>query len=256
MAKVACAGKKHSAGWTPQARVGKNGVHQTFLRGDCPEYVQFPVSIVGEVALSSTPRLLLRLLGSDYRELIKWEYVHIFWSDERSVSPENAQSNYRLAYEELISKISIKTENLHRIRGELTPVDAAKEYELELAGHFGSAAIPVFDLIILGLGEDGHTASLFPGAKALLENKHLAVPTFSESAGNWRVTITPQVLNNASQIIFLVSGSSKARIVGEILGKKQGHGYPAELLRPLHGYISWLIDAEAAAMISDGNYES
>lgn len=201
------------------------------------------------VALSggSTPRKFFRILGTTYCDTVKWSSVHLFWTDERSVPPDHKESNYKLAYDELISKVSIPAANIHRIRGELDPAEAAKEYVEEAQSHFGTKGIPVFDLILLGLGQDGHTVSLFPGSEASLDNDHLAVPSHSESSGNWRVTVTMPVLNNATYILFLVSGKSKSGIVSKILSGGRKHLYPASLVNPITGQITWLLDREAAS---------
>lgn len=201
------------------------------------------------IALSggSTPRELFRALTSAYLDSITWEKVHLFWSDERSVPPDHAQSNYRLAYDEMISKIPIPEGNIHRIRGELAPAEAAGEYEMEMARYFGSAHIPVFDLILLGVGQDGHTASLFPDSEALSEKNHFAVLSYSESAGNWRVTLTLPVLNNALDILFLVSGKSKSGIMSKIIEQGRRDHYPAGMVKPSRGRIIWLLDREAAS---------
>lgn len=204
---------------------------------------RFSVAVPG----GSTPRLLFRILGSAYRESIRWKQVHIFWSDERSVPPDHEQSNYRLAYEELISKIPMPSANIHRIRGELDPAEAAREYEEELHRHFGDPGIPVFDLILLGVGQDGHTASLFPDEETLKEDVRLVIPSYSEADGNWRVTLTLPVLNNAFDILLLVSGKSKAGIISEILEQGRRDNYPAGLVRPSRGSIIWFLDREAAS---------
>jgi 6-phosphogluconolactonase len=203
------------------------------------------------VALSggSTPHRLYRMLGSAYRKRITWEQVHIFWSDERCVPADHEQSNFRQACEELISRIDIPDNNIHRIRGELTPEEAAKEYENALKKHFETDGMPRFDLVLLGIGEDGHTASLFPGAETLSETERLAVPARSSQAGNWRVTLSLPVLNSAALVVFLVTGKTKAGIINEILSKGNKDPYPAAAVSPHHGRIIWLLDEDAASGI-------
>jgi len=201
------------------------------------------------VALSggSSPQRLYRMLGTACRENIRWDLTHIFWSDERCVPADHEQSNFRLANEALISHISIPAGNIHRMRGELTPEESAEEYERDLRSHFGEDSIPRFDLILLGMGSDGHVASLFPGAETLTEMQRLALPAYSASAGNWRVTLTFPVLNSASLVVFLVTGKAKAGIVTEILAKGKREPYPAAAISPHHGRIVWLFDSEAAS---------
>jgi 6-phosphogluconolactonase len=201
------------------------------------------------VALSggSTPQQLYHMLGSSYREIIRWELTHLFWSDERCVAKDHVQSNFRLAYDAMISRIGIPNENIHRIQGELAPGEAAAAYEAELNRHFGADALPRFDLVLLGIGEDGHTASLFPESETLSETKRLAVPAFSPSAGDWRVTLTLPVLNNTALVVFLVTGRTKAGIMTEILVNDTKDAYPAGLVSPHHGRLIWLLDEDAAS---------
>ena len=199
----------------------------------------------------STPQKLYHLLGTSYREHIRWDLTHFFWSDERCVSADHEQSNFRLANAELISRTGIPAGNIHRIKGERAPEEAATEYEDDLRTHFGTDGIPRFDLILLGIGEDGHTASLFPGGKAVSETKRLAVPTYSSRARNWRVTLTLPVLNSAGLVVFLVTGKAKAGIIKEILAKGNRDLYPAGAVRPEHGRIIWLLDEDAASGLKE-----
>jgi 6-phosphogluconolactonase len=172
--------------------------------------------------------------------------------DERCVPKENEESNFRLAYESFLSKISMPASNIHRVKGEEDPEKAAKDYENDLRKFFGMSEIPVFDLMILGMGEDGHTASLFPGSKALEETVRLALPVFRKKPECDRVTLTLPVLNNSVQILFLVSGPSKANLVNEILGKEgKKERYPAGLINPSKGQVLWLVDQEAARNLKE-----
>jgi 6-phosphogluconolactonase len=205
------------------------------------------------VALSggSTPRSLYLLLGSDhYIRAIDWQHVRVFWADERCVPRDHEGSNFKLAFDTFLSKVPIPDENVHRIRGEESPDHGAKEYEAALCEFFGESVLPAFDLILLGLGEDGHTASLFPGSPALAEQEHLAVAVPRQSPELDRITLTLPVLNNALRIIFLVSGSAKAHIIQKILENSEVKGkYPAGLVRPARGRLTWLADKAAAALL-------
>jgi len=205
------------------------------------------------VALSggSTPHRLYHLLGSSYRGKIAWRQAHIFWADERCVPPDHEQSNFRLAHEALISRNDIPEENIHRIRGELRPEEAAVTYEHDLRAYFGTVGVPGFDLILLGVGEDGHTASLFPGGREISEMKRLSVPSFYSRAGNWRVTLTLPVLNNAALVVFLVTGKAKARIIKELHAEGKRNLYPAGLVRPHHGKVIWVLDEDAASGLKE-----
>jgi 6-phosphogluconolactonase len=205
------------------------------------------------VALSggSTPRGLYLLLGSDhYIRSIDWQHVHIFWADERCVPSDHEQSNFKLASDTFLSKVPVPSGNLHRIKGEEPPEHGAKEYEAALRQFFGQSEIPAFDLILLGLGEDGHTASLFPGSAALAEQERLAVAVPKQPPEPDRITLTLPVLNNALRIIFLVAGSAKAHILQKVLEDPDaGKRYPAGLVCPARGKVTWLIDSAAAGLL-------
>lgn len=204
------------------------------------------------VALSggSTPGRLYAFLGSEYRDNIQWDSVDFFWGDERCVSKEHEQSNFKSAYDALLSKVSA---NIHRVKGELGPERAAIEYENDIRMHFRlKSGLPVFDLIVLGMGEDGHTASLFPGSESLKETERLAVPVYDVEIP--RVTLTLPVLNNASHLLFLVAGRSKAEVLRHIFeNEDKRYDYPAGLISPVHGDVTWLIDKDAATGIKGGS---
>jgi 6-phosphogluconolactonase len=205
---------------------------------------RFAVAISG----GSTPRRLYTLLGSEtYRDRVDWSNVHVFWVDERCLPKEHEESNFKTAFDTFLSKISIPDGNIHRIKGEEFPGKAAQEYQEDLWKFFGRSGFPMFDLIILGVGGDGHTASLFLGSKSLDEKIRLAIPVYLEKPNRNRITLTLQVLNNAVQILFLVAGRSKASILSEILGdREKKKRFPAGLINPVHGYMTWLIDQDAA----------
>jgi 6-phosphogluconolactonase len=204
------------------------------------------------IALSggSTPRRFFKLLGSAFRDLVPWGDLHVFWVDERCVPPEHQDSNFRTAHETFLSHVPVPSSNIHRITGELPPEEAARAYESELRRHFGER-LPSFDLILLGVGEDGHTASLFPGSASLAERARTAIPVYAERLNSWRVTLTLPVLNNASLALFLAAGPAKSHVIGTILGcGAHGEAYPAALISPDRGEVQWLIDREAAGSLS------
>jgi len=198
----------------------------------------------------STPGALYRLLaGESYGEQIPWEGVHLFWGDERCVPPDDPGSNYRLAHEKLISCVPIPPGNVHRVRGELQPEAAAGDYADALRVFF-DAPWPRFDLILLGLGADGHTASLFPGSDALAERERAVVATTAqyEDRPTHRVTLTLPALNAARQVLFLVREATKAEIVQSVLQGGEER-YPAQRVRPVEGGLTWLLDAAAASRL-------
>ncbi|MGD8902727.1 MAG: 6-phosphogluconolactonase [Anaerolineae bacterium] len=205
------------------------------------------------VALSggSTPGRLYRLLAEEpYRDQIPWEDVHLFWGDERCVPEGEADTNFSLADEALISRVPVPPENVHLVRGDLAPEGAARAYDLEVQDFFCGPHAR-FDLILLGLGEDGHTASLFPGSPALAERKRLIAAATAEykDRPTQRVTLTLTAINSARQVLFLVSGGAKAAIVQSAL-EGTGQDLPARQVQPVAGRLTWLLDAEAARLIA------
>lgn len=204
------------------------------------------------VALSggSTPKGLYELLALDAcKERVPWTKVHLFWGDERCVAPDHPDSNYRMVREALLSHVSIPAENVHRMAGEHEPGLAASKYENDLkkSFHLTDGVLPRFDLILLGIGEDGHTASLFPGSAALGESGHMVVAHYVEKLQAHRLTLTLPVLNHAAEIVFLVSGRNKADIVKEILANEVGSLMPpAARVRPPAGRLTWLVTRDAA----------
>jgi len=208
------------------------------------------------VALSggSTPLVLYRLLAEPpLREAIDWSRVHLFWGDERFVPPDHPDSNYRAAQEALVSRVPIPTENVHPIPTEAPdPETAAAQYEDTLRRLFAApeGETPRFDLVLLGLGPDGHTASLFPGSPALDEHKRLVVATYLLRLASWRITLTPPVLRGARNVIFLVSGPDKAATLRDVLeGSYEPHRLPAQLAQPDQGDLTWLADEAAASLL-------
>lgn len=204
------------------------------------------------IALSggSTPRATYELLATRaYAEKIDWSRVQVFWGDERCVPPADPQSDYRMAHEALLRHVPLPPENIHRLEGELEPQAAVQRYTLILEKEFGSAKLPEFDLILLGLGEDGHTASLFPDSPALQVTDHWVVTSYVGQLDAWRLTLTYPVINAAHQVTFLVSGSAKANVAAEILEKGNKH-LPAARVWPTSGNLLWLLDAAAAAQLN------
>jgi 6-phosphogluconolactonase len=193
-----------------------------------------------------------RQMGQDEtNRLIDWNRVHIFFCDERSVPPDHPNSNYGMIMREWISYLSIPQENVHRMKGEIDPNTASKEYELEIRNVFGLDPV-IFDLILLGVGDDGHTASLFPGSDAVREKKDLVRSAFSEQFNTWRVTLTIPVINAAREIIFLAAGKHKASIVQRVLDVKvPDTKLPASLIRPTEGTLCWMIDEQAGSLLKE-----
>ena len=206
----------------------------------------------------STPGGTYRLLAQEpYRDRLPWDRVHLFWGDERCVPPDDPGSNYHLADQILISQVPIPAENVHRFQGELSPEEAARAYRRELEDFF-CGPVPRLDLVLLGLGGDGHTASLFPGADALenVTDTVLTVEANYEGRPAQRVTLTLPAINAARQVLFLVSGESKAPIVAQVLGARTVPGshtgpLPAERVCPTAGELVWLLDEAAASGLTE-----
>ena len=201
------------------------------------------------VALSggSTPKVLYQLLAEEFRDQVTWASTQFFWSDERHVPPDHPDSNYRMANEALLSHVPVTKSNIHRVPSENpNATEAAAEYERTLI-ETTSQSLPQLDLILLGLGGDGHTASIFPGSDVLHETKRLVAAPWVEKFKTYRITMTLPLLNNGASVVFLVSGTEKAKIVKEVFnGPEQ---YPAQAIKPARGELLWLLDEDAATEI-------
>lgn len=195
----------------------------------------------------STPQALYRQLANfPYAAEINWTHLHVFWGDERCVPPDHPQSNYRMACQALLDHVPVPPEHIHRMRGELPPEEAARAYAQVLDQFFGERQ-PQFDLVLLGMGADGHTASLFPHSAALQETQRWVVANYAPSQASWRITLTIPALNAAREVAFLVSGSDKASTLQRVLdGPYQPEELPAQFIQP----AVWLVDAAAASRLS------
>jgi 6-phosphogluconolactonase len=199
----------------------------------------------------STPELLYQILVEKYAETVPWKFVHFFWGDERCVPPENIESNFGMARDKLLSKIEIPSINIHRIKGEEDPVREARRYSEEIALFtLKSGGIPSLDLILLGLGEDGHTASIFPGHLEMFDSDKICEVATHPSSMQKRIPFTGRVINNANAVTFLVSGRKKAGVVEKMLKNDPlALNYPASYVVPVHGHLSWFIDREAGNLL-------
>ena len=200
----------------------------------------------------NTPRVIYQRLAEEpYKSEIPWERIHFFWGDERCVPPEHPDSNFAMVSEQLLSRISVPKKNIHRIRGESKPDDEAIRYEEEIKKivPLSKTGIPRFDWIFLGLGADGHTASLFPGGKSLEETERLCVAAIHPESGRKRITFTLPLINNAARISFFVTGKDKSQVLSEILKGKEGYiRYPAAMVKPTKGILDWWMDSSVSAV--------
>ena len=203
----------------------------------------------------STPKAAFGLLADPnqpWRARMPWSKLDLWWVDERCVPPDHPDSNYRMTHETMLNHVPLEPEQIHRIAGELEPEAAAARYEAELRGGFRleGAELPQFDLVQLGMGPDGHTASLFPHTQALSELGRLAVANHVQAKESWRVTLTRPVLNRAAQVFFLISGADKAQILKEVwMGPRDPERLPSQLIQPAGGILTLLVDRPAAALL-------
>jgi 6-phosphogluconolactonase len=212
------------------------------------------------LAGGSTPRGMYGLLadpGAGLRARVPWEALHVFWGDERHVPPDHADSNYRMAAETLLSRVPVPEANIHRIRGEVADAEGvARAYEDDLRAFFGArgrlpGGWPRFDLCLLGMGPDGHTASLFPGTDAVHEAARLVAAPWVPKLTAHRITLTPPVFNAADAVVFVAAGSDKAAALVAVLeGERCVDLYPSQTIRPVHGELVWLVDRAAAAKLT------
>ncbi|MBD0372127.1 MAG: 6-phosphogluconolactonase [Pyrinomonadaceae bacterium] len=210
------------------------------------EHDSFAVALSG----GTTPRALYEMLaGEVYAPQIPWEEMLVFWSDERCVPPEADESNYRMAYEAMLARVPVPVNQIHRMRGEDEPEQAARDYEKLLQEKLGNP--PRFDLILLGMGEDGHTASLFPNSPALHDTEHLVAAPYVEKLKAHRLTMTLVTINAARNVTFLATGEAKAATLRAVLeGEKDARRYPSQLVEPTGGELIWLVDEAAASRLT------
>jgi 6-phosphogluconolactonase len=246
---------------TVSADVRKLTTPQELFAAAAEEVVRAATEAVAErgrftIALSggSTPRNLYALLATNARASLPWEQTFFFWSDERHVPADDPNSNFKMADDAMLSKVPVATGNVFRIPGESQDAaSAAEAYEETLRKFFSVEAgrFPSFDLILLGLGPDGHTASLFPETAALRERSHLVVANWVEKLKTSRITFTLPLLNAARRVAFLVSGMDKAPALQEVLeGSAPPEQYPSKLVRPTDGKLIWFVDRAAASQLA------
>jgi 6-phosphogluconolactonase len=216
-------------------------------RAAIDERGRFSVALAG----GSTPKRAYELLSSDeYKDQLDWSKVHIFFGDERCVPPDDAESNYRMANEALLSRLPLTPQNIHRIQAVGDAVAGARLYEDELRTYFNDAPWPSFDLILLGMGDDGHTASLFPGSPALNEQQAWVAANWVEKFNAFRITLTVPAINHAAHIVFLVTGENKAERLAEVLsGERELERLPSQLINPVSGSLEWFMDKAASARL-------
>lgn len=211
---------------------------------------RFSIAISG----GSTPRPLYKKMGEEpWRSKIPWQQTHIFWVDERCVPPLDPASNYGAAKSDFLDRIPIPSGQIYPMHGECDPEEGARDYEIDLARFFGlkPGAVPIFDFMLLGIGKDGHMASLFPGQESLDEKKRLVISVTGGDPNVPRMTMTYPLINQARHGVFLVSGRGKAEVLRAIL-EYRDRTLPAQRIQPKQGPVTWLLDRDAASLLSEG----
>lgn len=199
-----------------------------------------------------TPELLYSVISDHFSSSAPWKSVHFFWGDERCVDKDDSESNYGMAKRTLLDKLRIHPENIHRIRGEEDPEKESVRYSDEIARNTRKRnGLPLFDMIILGLGEDGHTASIFPGQEYLLRSESICETAFHPVTRQKRITLTGRIINNAQCVGFLATGTKKAGVIEKIVNKSPEAGnFPASFIKPELSDVQWFIDREAASLLN------
>ncbi len=198
-----------------------------------------------------TPQMLYKKLASEeYKEKINWKRVHIFWGDERVIPFDDDRNNAKMAFKNLINQITIPPAQVHKMRVDIEPLFAAKDYENVLQTYFGNTE-KSFDLILLGVGDDGHTLSLFPGSLVVDEKQHWVNAVYNEKQKMYRITLMPSIVNKASHIAFMVTGENKSEILYRIIeGQYEPNVLPAQLIKPENGELRWFLDKVAAEKLN------
>jgi 6-phosphogluconolactonase len=220
-----------------------------FAGEDICTHAEFTLCLSG----GSTPAATYELLATRFHLSVDWKELKFFWGDERCVPPDDPQSNYAMANRTMLSRLSLSPDQVHRIRGEEPPDQGARSYEDDLRQAFGLAEdeFPRFGLALMGLGDNSHTASLFPGLPAIHETKRMAVAVEVDAPQRHRISLTAPVFNNAARVMFLVTGDGKAQAVKNILqGPRDPDQFPAQIIAPTNGELIWLLDKAAARLLS------
>lgn len=198
----------------------------------------------------NTPAKIFDYISATHKDDLDWNKINFFWVDERCVPPDHAESNFKMTKEHLLDKVGVNNKNIFRVFGEAQPAIEAKRYSDKIVDNLEiKSGLPSFDLIFLGMGDDGHTASIFPGNNSLFNSEKVCEVASHPVSGQTRITLTGRIINNASIISFLVTGSNKAEKMAEIVLKGETSGYPASLVNPVHGKLIWLLDKEASVKL-------
>jgi len=226
------------------------------LAGDIKELIGIndrKGSVTIAVSGGRTPEMIFPVLAGKYSGQVNWQLVNIFWVDERCVGPDESESNYGMAKKLLLDRVPVPAQNIHRMRGEEEPEKEAERYSAEIMAFTRARnGLPFFDMVLLGLGEDGHTASIFPGNEHLFDTGSVCTVASHPLSGQKRITLTGEVINNAGRIIFIVTGKSKAEIIAEIINEHQeSNKFPASYVKPVEGKLAWYLDEAAGSLLKN-----
>jgi 6-phosphogluconolactonase len=223
-----------------------------YIAGTLSRQDRFSIVLSG----GGTPKTLYELIAqTPYREQIAWDKLHVFWGDERAVPFTDDRNNARMAFTYLLDRVPVPQEQIHIMRTDLDPAAAASEYEKILHSYFApEPSEPSFDLVLLGMGEDGHTLSLFPGTEVLHEVKSWTKAFWLQAQNMYRITLTRPIVNRASRIVFLAVGENKAQALSHVLeGPADPEHFPSQLIQPEQGQLHWFVDEAAASGLHAGN---
>jgi len=219
-----------------------------YLMNKLDESEEFHCALSG----GSTPKLLFSFLAENYSSSENWSKLHVYWGDERCVPPDSEESNYKMTQDFLLSKVGIPESNIHRIKGEEEPTEEAKRYSQELLQSIPTSnGVPVFDMVILGMGDDGHTASIFPDQIGLLTSGNICEVATHPTSGQQRVTLTGQAINTSKEVIFLVTGEGKKERMAEVFNNQgDWEKYPVSYISPASGKLFWYVDQAAVSALA------
>jgi 6-phosphogluconolactonase len=218
-----------------------------FIKEDIASVLQTRDRYTLVLSGGSTPKALYKLLAREpYKSSIPWEKIHFFWGDERFVPFEDDRNNAKMAYEELLNHVPIVASNIHIMQTNLSPEEASAQYTAVLREYFPDEK-HTFDLVLLGMGDDGHTLSLFPGTAIIHEQIKLVDAFYLDAQAMYRITLTAPIVNHAYKVVFLAAGANKASVLYEVLeGDRNLDLYPSQIIRPSHGELHWFVDNDAA----------
>lgn len=222
-----------------------------FIQQDIAEVLKTKDRYTLVLSGGNTPKQLYQLLASEaYRNNIPWEKLHFFWGDERFVPFEDSRNNAKMAFEELLDKVPVSRDHIHVMDTSLSPEASSEQYTEALSAYFGTEGA-TFDLVLLGMGDDGHTLSLFPGTAVVHENEKWVTAFYLDAQSMYRITLTAPVVNRASKVAFMAAGKNKAEVLKQVVnGDRNVDLYPSQIIKPENGELHWFVDSDAASALA------